>query len=409
MAPPNAKSSDSSYSAAQWESLSLYEKLGVSRNSTTREITTAYRKLAMKYHPDKGGDENIFKEITQAHEILTDDNKRQIYDMHGLAGLQGGMSGGPSEGINIFDLFFGGSGPKNSGPRKGASETRTLGFTLEEFNSGVSKKISINRKKVCTICNGRGAASEHIKTCHVCGGAGRVIETFKTVGYISQRNIDCVACHSSGKIIDPSNRCKSCKGACIIRESENIDVILPPGAPNGYKIVCHGKADEAPNVITGDLIIVAQEKEHPVFKRRGNDLVCNWTISLRQSLLKEPYAITNITGQKILIKPESIIAPDMIIMVPNHGMTILNSMGRGNLYIHHKVQFPTSISREHLPILNSIFPDPANIKKISTDGAVPVPTKMVNSMPTASNDNYHKQRSETEDEHASNEVSCNQM
>jgi len=242
----------------------LYEVLGVEKDADEKEIKKAYRKLAVKHHPDKGGDEHLFKEINAAYEILSDPKKRELYDKYGLEGVE--QEGGPgmSGGEDLFSMFFGGGGRgRRAGPRKGPSIQHPLKVSLEDLYNGKTVKLAINRKVIV------GDSKE----CSTCNGQGAVMEIRQLgPGMITQMQRPCSACNGQGTTAKTKN------------ERKVVEVHVERGAHHNQKITFKGMADELPGRETGDVHFVIQEKEHDVFKRKGADLLLMKEISLSQAL-----------------------------------------------------------------------------------------------------------------------------
>lgn len=243
----------------------LYEVLGVDKKADEKEIKKAYRKLAVKHHPDKGGDEHLFKEINAAYEILSDPKKRELYDKYGLEGVE--QEGGPgmAGGEDLFSMFFGGGGRgrRSAGPRKGPSIQHPLRVSLEDLYNGKTVKLAINRKVIV------GEAQE----CSTCGGQGAVMEVRQIgPGMITQMQRACSACNGQGNTAKTKN------------ERKVVEVHIEKGAHHNQKVTFRGMADEMPGRETGDVHFIIQEKEHDVFKRKGADLLLMKDISLNQAL-----------------------------------------------------------------------------------------------------------------------------
>jgi DnaJ family protein A protein 2 len=249
---------------AATDTTKLYEVLGVEKDADAKEIKKAYRKLAVKHHPDKGGDEHLFKEINAAYEILSDPKKRELYDKYGLEGVE--QEGGPgmSGGEDLFSMFFGGGGRgRRAGPRKGPSIQHPLKVSLEDLYNGKTVKLAINRQVIV------GDSKE----CSTCNGQGAVMEIRQLgPGMITQMQRPCSACNGQGTTAKTKN------------ERKVVEVHVEKGALHNQKISFKGMADEMPGRETGDVHFVIQEKEHDVFKRKGADLLLMKDISLSQAL-----------------------------------------------------------------------------------------------------------------------------
>uniref|UniRef100_A0A6P6YL09 Chaperone protein dnaJ 3-like n=1 Tax=Dermatophagoides pteronyssinus TaxID=6956 RepID=A0A6P6YL09_DERPT len=323
---------------------SFYERLGVPRNASAADIKKAYRRAAMKAHPDKGGTEEQFKKLNEAYDALSDEKKRQIYDEYGEEGLQGmDGSGGADFGNDLFSMFFGGGQGRGRqrGPKKGSSVEKALHFTLEEFAAGVVKKLQNTRKIVCASCRGEGAAPEHITVCNECKGSGMRVVTTRVGPMITQTNTTCGDCRGRGKRVDRDKLCKNCSGVGTVMSNDMIEAILPSGAPANYRIVLSGMAEEQPGELPGDLIIVAQEKPHPLFVRRGEHLIYKAKISLKEALCGHTISLSDVLGEKIFIKVTNVVSPSGVYVVSGYGMPFMkNSAKRGNLYIQYEVEYP---------------------------------------------------------------------
>ena len=244
----------------------LYEVLGVEKTATEKDIKKAFRKLAVKHHPDKGGDEHTFKEINAAYEILSDPKKRELYDKYGLEGVEQDGSGvHAADGEDLFSMFFGGGGRGrgSSGPRKGPSIQHPLKVSLEDLYNGKTVKLAINRKVVV------GEA----KSCDACRGQGMVMEIRQLgPGMITQMQRTCGSCGGQGTIAETKS------------ERKVVEVHVEKGMQHDQRITFRGMADEMPGRETGDVHFVIQQKEHELFKRKGADLLVIKDISLNQAL-----------------------------------------------------------------------------------------------------------------------------
>ncbi|RKP11599.1 DnaJ domain-containing protein, partial [Piptocephalis cylindrospora] len=247
----------------------LYEALGVSPDASESDLKKAYRKLALKYHPDKNPDAgDKFKEISHAYEVLSDSQKREVYDRFGEAGLsgEGGMGGG---GVSPEDLFaqlfggggggfFGGGGPggssRHSGPRKGKDVGHGLKVTLEDLYKGKTSKLALQRNIICKKCDGKGGKAGAVKSCSTCNGQG-VRLTIRQMGpMIQQVQQTCPDCRGEGEIINQKDRCKDCLGKKVISERKVLEVHVDKGMKGGQRITFTGEADQAPGTLPGDVV-----------------------------------------------------------------------------------------------------------------------------------------------------------
>ena len=349
-----------------------YEVLGVAKGASADEIKKAYRKLAVKYHPDKNpGDkvaEEKFKEAAEAYSILSDPEKKAKYDQFGHAGVEGAgpdFSGGFGDLNDILnDLFggafgggfggfsgFGGFGGGRGGQRqqrvhRGRDIRVRVKLTLEEIAKGVEKEISIEKSVPCSECGGKGAVnSADIKTCPACNGTGqvqRIVNSFlgQTVSYST-----CQQCGGEGKII--SNPCRSCGGTGLVRKRETIRVKIPAGVEAGMQLTLQGQGHAAKNNgINGDLLVVIEEQEHPEFKREGNNLFHTEIISLPDAILGAEIEVPVIDGkQKIKVDPGT--QSGTIVKLKGRGLPTVNGYGgTGDLYVKIAVWIPKKLDKD---------------------------------------------------------------
>jgi len=262
----------------------LYDVLGVSKTASPDEIRKAYRKLAVKNHPDKGGDEAKFKEIQKAFDVLGDEKKRDLYDQGGEEAVESGGGGG---GGDIFDVLSGrarGRGGRSSGVKKGENMVHPLKVTLEQVYKGSQRTLRLTRKVI--------DQKKGVETCGVCGGRGMQIQTIRMGPMIQQVQQPCGACNAKGTLYKMN------------KVQETLEVHVPKGAPDGHKLTFSEKADEIPDGEAGDVVFVIQEQPHAEFKRKGDDLFIKRTISLTEALCGFAMELTHLDGRKLLIKSE---------------------------------------------------------------------------------------------------------
>jgi DnaJ family protein A protein 2 len=235
----------------------FYDLLGVKKNASTDEIKKAFRKLALKHHPDRGGDKEKFQELNLAHETLTDPEKRQLYDQYGEEGLQNGGGGGADLSDLLGGMFgMGGGRGKPSGPRKGKSVLHPVKTTLADLYNGKQTKVVVNRDRICSKCDGKGGKNGAVATCSGCKGRGmRTVMQMLGPGMYSQSTSPCDECNGSGETINEKDKCKTCEGKKVVKEKKILEVQIDKGAPNGEKYVFHGEADEYPDIEPGDVVI----------------------------------------------------------------------------------------------------------------------------------------------------------
>ena len=356
-----------------------YEVLGVGKGASADEIKKAYRKLAVKYHPDKNpGDkeaEEKFKEAAEAYSILSDPDKKARYDQFGHAGVEGAgpdFSGGFGNLNDILnEIFgsafgggfgggFGGFGGFGGGQRqqqrvyRGRDIRVRVKLTLEEIAKGVEKEITIEKSVPCSDCNGKGARnSSDIKTCPACNGTGqvqRVVNSFlgQTISYST-----CQQCGGEGKII--SNPCKSCGGTGLVRKRETIKVRIPAGVEAGMQLTLQGQGHAAKNNgINGDLLVVIEEVEHKDLKREGNNLFYTKIISLPEAILGGDVEIPGIDGTyKIKIDPGT--QSGTVVKLKGRGLPTVNGYGgTGDLYVKLAVWIPRKLEKEDKAVIESL-------------------------------------------------------
>eukprot|EP01090_Pellita_catalonica_P018427 TRINITY_DN594_c0_g1_i1.p1 TRINITY_DN594_c0_g1~~TRINITY_DN594_c0_g1_i1.p1 ORF type:complete len:445 (-),score=86.14 TRINITY_DN594_c0_g1_i1:34-1284(-) len=352
-----------------------YKLLGVAKTASDAEIKKAYRKGALKYHPDRNKDpaaSDIFKKMSHAYDVLQDKEKRRIYDQYGEEGLQG--NGGGHSAEDIFSSFFGGGGSpffgggrrQPSGPRRTTDILFKLPVPLSQFFTGKERKLKITRNVICDDCKGSGAkaGSKGEITCEDCRGRGMVTETQQLrPGFISQSSRPCRQCGGQGKSIAKGDRCGGCKGYKVVEKPKVITVQIDKGMSPGEKIKFGGESHEAPGAIAGDLVVVLipkDEGEDYPWTRQNNDLIYKKTISLAQALTGYSFNLKHLDGKVIKIESEKndIINPRDIRMVKGQGMPVYRSpFSRGDLFIVFEIKFPTHKQvKAALPQLKQLLP-----------------------------------------------------
>lgn len=331
---------------------------GVSKDASPSAIKKAYRKLAMTHHPDKGGDEERFKEITTAFEVLNDDEKRQIYDEYGEEGLKDG--GGPSDAHDLFSAMFGGASHHARGPKKGDNVVHSLRVTLEDLYKGKMSKLAIIRNRVCKSCSGIGASRpEGVVKCSVCDGHG-VTVTLSQIGpgMVQQVQSNCRNCRGAGEIITESLRCQTCSGEKVTKERKVLEVYVDKGMQNGQKITFNGEANAAPGLAAGDVVVVLKQDDHAVFTRKDNNLIIEKEITLTDALCGGEFVIKQLDGRLLHAKsaPGTVITPGTIKSIPGEGMpTWKNPIDRGFMFVKFTVKFPSFVSNDQIQILERVL------------------------------------------------------
>ncbi|XP_076001503.1 dnaJ homolog subfamily A member 1 [Genypterus blacodes] len=325
----------------------FYDTLGVNPTVTPDELKRAYRKLALKYHPDKNPTEGEkFKQISQAYEVLSDAKKRDLYDRGGEKAIkEGGTSGGASftSPMDIFDLFFGGGGRMHR-ERRGKNVVHQLVVTLEELYNGATRKLAIQKNAVCDRCEGRGSRKGAAQMCMSCHGSGMQVRMHQLIpGMVQQVSTVCHSCQGQGQRVSHKDRCKTCGGRKIMRQKKILEVHIDKGMKDGQKIVFHGEGDQEPGLEPGDIIIVLDLREHSLFTRRGENLTMAIELQLVEALCGFQKPVQTLDNRTLLITshPGELIKPGDTKCVMNEGMPLhRRPFEKGRLIINFTVVFP---------------------------------------------------------------------
>ena len=353
-----------------------YEVLGVQKSASAEEIKKAYRKAAMKYHPDRNpGDkeaESKFKEVGEAYEVLSDDSKRQRYDQFGFAGVDpnygaggsgpygaGGFGGFGDFGDlgDIFgDLFGGGSRSRTAGqnvPRRGENVVTRLDLTFEEAAFGCEKEVAAQRIESCTVCNGSGSSDGVIETCTQCGGRGQVRSVQNFMGMQMQSTTTCPTCSGRGKMI--KNPCNTCKGKGKVRRTNRVKVRIPAGVDAGQSVRVRGEGCVGSNGgINGDLLVEIYIKRHPIFTREDSDVLCEVPISFAQAALGAEIEVPTIDGKVKYEIPEGTQTGKEFVLRDKGIPEVGNSRRRGNHRFTVVVETPTRLTKEQKELLRQL-------------------------------------------------------
>ncbi|XP_070686414.1 dnaJ homolog subfamily A member 4 [Pempheris klunzingeri] len=322
----------------------FYDLLGVEPKSSAEEIKKAYRKLALKYHPDKNPSEGErFKLISQAYEVLSNPEKRSLYDQGGEQAIkEGGMSGGSSP-MDIFNMFFGGGG-RMQRERRGKNVVHQLSVTLEEMYKGSTRKLALQKNVICEKCEGYGGKKGALEKCSNCKGKGVQIKVQQIgPGMIQQIQSMCSECQGQGEKFNSKDRCKSCNGQKVERKKKIIEIHIDKGMKDSQKISFHGEGDQEPGLEPGDVVIVLDQKDHPVFQRQEDNLIMKMNIKLVEALCGFRKTIETLDGRTIVInsQPGEVIKQGDLKCVENEGMPIYRDpCERGQLFIQFEVEFP---------------------------------------------------------------------
>ncbi|XP_020618047.1 dnaJ homolog subfamily A member 1-like [Orbicella faveolata] len=345
----------------------FYDLLGVPPSATPSEIKKSYRKLALKYHPDKNPDAgDKFKQISHAYEVLSDEKKRKIYDEGGEEALNsGGDMGGFHSPMDIFDMFFGtGHGRHRSshGERKGKDMIHQLKVSLEDMYNGTTRQLALQKNVVCSKCEGRGGKKDSVVTCNTCHGSGMYIRINQIApGMVQQIQTQCRDCGGNGERISEKDRCKTCQGRKTVKERKILEVYIDKGMKDGQKITFTSEGDQEPGIEPGDIIIILDEKQHPVYRRSDLDLHTNMEIELTEALCGFQKTIEMLDKRQLVITshPGEIIRPGEMKCVREEGMPrYKNPYEKGQLIITFSINFPPDsfISPSNIPQLEQLLP-----------------------------------------------------
>ncbi len=354
--------------------MDYYEVLGVQRGASADEVKKAYRKNALKYHPDKNpGDpeaEARFKEVSEAYEILSDPQKKELYDRYGKEGVRSaGMGAGPAGagfasmdealrtfmgafgggggGESIFDTLFGGmGGGTRTAGREGASKKATVRISFTEAANGVEKELLITRYNACTTCNGSGAASPSgIKQCTRCGGAGQI---FQSRGFFSMAS-PCPQCRGEGKEI--TEPCKTCNGIGRTKEKQHVKVHIPAGVDTGMRLKMSGYGDAGEGGgPPGDLYVFINVDAHPIFEREGDDVLLEMPIGFAEAALGCKKEIPTLSASARITIPEG-TQSGKVLRVRGEGFPNVHGRGKGDLLITVMVETPTRLTDRQRELL----------------------------------------------------------
>ncbi len=360
------------------EKRDYYEVLGVERNADADTIKKAYRKAAIKYHPDKNpGDkeaEEKFKEAAEAYDVLSNEDKRARYDRFGHAGMGGATGGGAGFGgfgggftmEDIFEQFgdifggaFGGGRSRSRSERvnRGSDIRVTVKLTLQEIAEGVTKKLKINKTVACDKCGGTGAKdSSSYDTCSTCNGSGYVVTVQNSFFGRMQTQSVCPTCGGTGRVI--KHKCDKCGGEGVERGSEVVEVKIPAGVGDGMALTVRGKGNAARNGgISGDLLVVISEEYNPQLVRDGNDLIHNLNITVTTAILGGEVEVPTIDGKaRIKITPGT--HAGKVLRLRGKGLPDVNGYGRGDIMVVVDITIPDSLTKEERELVEKLSDKP---------------------------------------------------
>jgi molecular chaperone DnaJ len=351
-----------------------YEILGLTKGASDDEIKKAYRKLAIKYHPDKNPDdkaaEEKFKEAAEAYEILSNPEKRQRYNQYGHAGVGGAASGGGGfgGGMNMDDIFsqfgdiFGGGGgfggfggsSRGGGRRvvRGSNLRVKVKLNLQEIAKGVEKKLKVNKFVSCNTCKGSGAKNGTFDTCKLCNGSGVQVRTQQTFLGAMQTQTTCSGCNGEGKTV--KDKCNTCHGDGIVRAEEVISINIPAGVAEGMQLSVSGKGNAAPRGgINGDLLVLIEEEEHLELKRDGSNLFYDSYVNFADAALGTSIEIPTVDS-KVKVKLEPGTQSGKILRLKGKGLPDVNSYGTGDLLVNINVWTPQNLTAEEKKALETL-------------------------------------------------------
>ncbi len=354
-----------------------YEVLGVDKKASEDEIKKAYRKIAIKYHPDRNpGDktaEEKFKEAAEAYSVLSDKQKRQQYDQFGFDGpnMGGGFGGFGAGGFSMDDIFsmfgdvfggrggFGGFSGFGGGQRAqyhGTDLRLKVRLTLQEISTGVTKKFKVRKDIVCSECNGSGAQKgSGSETCPTCHGQGYTVRTVRSILGMMQTQSECPTCHGEGTII--KNKCPHCSGQGIVKGEEVVEINIPAGVAEGMVVNVPGKGNAAPhNGVPGNIQVYVEEEPNDTFVRDGQDIIYNLLLDFPTAALGGEVDIPTIEGTKVKIKIEPGTQPGKTLRLRGKGLPAVQGYGsgRGDLVVQVSVYVPKTLDRQERQMLEQL-------------------------------------------------------
>lgn len=327
-----------------------YDVLGVDKSATSEDIKRAFRKKAMEHHPDKGGDSEKFRQVSEAYETLSDDQKKSNYDMFGHSGGRQ-----QSHGFDMDDLFsrFGFGFGGGNRVKRGSDLRSTIKVTLEDIMTGCVKKVKYSRQVFCDTCSGSGGTD--IRTCTTCGGLGHRRMTQRTPFGDMSQDIQCNNCEGSGKSIN--NKCRTCAGSGTKRSEEIVDINIPGGVADGMGLVVPGNGNHIRDGQPGDLHVYIEEIKHSKFSRSGPDLKCEEWVTIPEAVLGTTINVSTLSGD-ISINVESGCESGRIFKINNKGVPRLSNDGQthgfGDLYVKINVKIPKNITNKEREIYTQL-------------------------------------------------------
>ena len=365
------------------EKRDFYEVLGVSKDASADDIKKAYRKLARKYHPDLNKDNpeaaEKFKECSEAHSVLSDEQKRAQYDQFGHAGVDG-AGGFGAGGMNMNDIFsqfgdifgdlfgggrgfggfsgFGGFGGGRQQRRvmRGTNLRIKIPLTLEEIDTGVEKKVRVSKYVPCKTCGGTGSRTGNFETCPHCNGSGVVVEVRRTLLGQMQSQSACPHCGGEGRVV--RDKCRDCGGDGIVKSDEVIAIQVPAGVTDGMQLAIQGKGNAGPRGgVPGDLMVMVEEKPHDLFERQDQNLYYNAFITFADAALGSSVEIPTLHG-KVRVKIEQGTPSGKVLRLKGKGLPAVQGYGRGDLLVSINVWVPKNLNKEEKALLEKLRSQP---------------------------------------------------
>ncbi|KAK2734606.1 Type I HSP40 co-chaperone [Onygenales sp. PD_40] len=348
----------------------FYDVLGVSPGASEAELKTAYKKGALKHHPDKNAHNpdaaEKFKDLSHAYEVLSDPQKRQLYDSYGEEGLEQGGAGGGMQAEDLFAQFFGGGsfggmfggGMRDTGPKKARTIIHPLKVSLEDIYRGKVSKLALKKSVICPGCDGIGGKAGSVKQCVACSGTGKRTMMRQMGPMIQRFVVECNECDKTGQIINERDRCKRCKGNKVIIERKVLHVHVDRGVKPGHKIDFRGEGDQMPGVMAGDVQFEIDQQPHPRFQRKDDDLFYQADIDLLTALAGGTINIEHLDERwlTVQIAPGEPITPGQIKVVKGQGMPSYRHHDFGNLYIQFNIKFPEKEEIRNVELLEQVLP-----------------------------------------------------
>ncbi|KAF0914701.1 hypothetical protein E2562_031209 [Oryza meyeriana var. granulata] len=358
-----------------------YDFLGVARDADADEIKRAYRRAAVTHHPDKGGDEETFKEVARAYQVLSDPGLRRDYDEYLVAAGGGDRAfgdvvemlkhlvagGGGGGGDKVFDDVM-----ANMVPGGGGDVVKFTDLSLEEFYNGATRRFMRSRDVTCVRCNGKGSTLASPAVCAACNGAGyKVVAARQLMGFRSRGSEPCAACNGSGEVAQGVQRCSVCRGSKVSTDRKVLELVVEKGMPDGHRVTFPGEA-EFKNGVAGDVVMVLRQKKNGKFTRKGDDLVYEHELSLAEALCGFEFVVTHLDGRRLLVRSDpggEVIRPGQLKAIDGEGMPVHGMpFAKGTLYVAFRVAFPDTVTPALRDAVAAAFPDESKAAAVEDGG-----------------------------------------